>query len=407
VYVNEVLAKGDKAWSYNTLVQDAYSPKWLIDFSPMDFRIQPGFINQSLGLSGLLYWRVDLWSADPWNKVNAYGAGNYPGEGALLYPGTQVGVAGVVPSMRLKWLRDGVEDFEYVAILKQMGRSDWALSVARTAGADWNTWTRDPAQLQSARQLLGAEIDRLTTAGTAPSSPTNPFPANGASGVSKTILLSWSAVANATSYDVYFGSNTTPALAGTTTSPSYSPGTITGGTTYYWKVVAKNAAGAASSPMWSFTTMADNTPPPPVNAPVAVSVTPALGTGLSATFTMTYSDADGASDIASQGVLIGTNASGVNACWISIDNGGKVWLANDDGVNWTSRAQSSAKLFANSRCSFIPRDMRITKSGNNVTVTIPLKFSSAFGGTKNLYLNATDSSGNTSGYQVRGNWTVQ
>ena len=33
-HVAEVLKKGDAVWSYNTLVQDAYSPKWLIDFRP-------------------------------------------------------------------------------------------------------------------------------------------------------------------------------------------------------------------------------------------------------------------------------------------------------------------------------------------------------------------------------------
>src|SRR5262249_17698619 len=68
--INQALAKGDAVWSYNTLVQDAYSPKWEIDFDPMNFRIQPGFLSQSLNLTGILYWRADLWSADPWNDVN-------------------------------------------------------------------------------------------------------------------------------------------------------------------------------------------------------------------------------------------------------------------------------------------------------------------------------------------------
>ena len=111
-----MLKKGDSVWSYNTLVQDAYSPKWLIDFDPVNFRIQPGFISQSLNLTGLLYWRVDKWPSDPWNNVNnagTYSSANYPGEGMLVYPGQQVGVKGVVASMRLKWLRDGVEDYDY------------------------------------------------------------------------------------------------------------------------------------------------------------------------------------------------------------------------------------------------------------------------------------------------------
>lgn len=111
---------GDEVWSYNTLMQDAYSPKWFIDFDPINYRIQPGFISQSLGLTGLLYWRVDLWSDDPWHEVAPSGSFG-PGEGMLFYPGNEVGTKGAVPSMRLKWLREGIEDYEYIQILKEHG----------------------------------------------------------------------------------------------------------------------------------------------------------------------------------------------------------------------------------------------------------------------------------------------
>jgi len=157
--VLKVQAKGDQAWSYNTLVQDSYSPKWEIDFDPIDYRIQPGFISASLGLTGLLYWRVDLWSQDPWNVVNVAGYTQYPGEGMLVYPGASVGIAGVAPSMRLKWLRDGVQDYEYVALLEQAGQGPWALQVAAQAGASWSNWTRDPNVLEGVRQQLGVALD--------------------------------------------------------------------------------------------------------------------------------------------------------------------------------------------------------------------------------------------------------
>jgi hypothetical protein len=170
-HVKEVLKKGDSVWSYNTLVQDAYSPKWLIDFNPVNFRIQPGFISQSLNLSGMLYWRVDKWPSDPWNNVNnagTYSSSNYPGEGMLVYPGQQVGVKGVVASMRLKWLRDGVEDYDYVQILKELGKSDEAMKIARTVGPDWTNWTRDPEAIESARKTLGETIDKLKSAPATP-----------------------------------------------------------------------------------------------------------------------------------------------------------------------------------------------------------------------------------------------
>jgi hypothetical protein len=162
--VSEVLKKGDSVWSYNTLVQDAYSPKWLIDFDPINFRIQPGFISQSLNLTGMLYWRVDKWNSDPWNNVNnagTYSSANYPGEGMLVYPGKDVGVPGVVASMRLKWLRDGVEDYDYVQILKESGKSDLAMEIVKSIAPDWTNWTRDSAKVEAAREKLGEAIEQL------------------------------------------------------------------------------------------------------------------------------------------------------------------------------------------------------------------------------------------------------
>jgi hypothetical protein len=150
------LKRGDEVWSYNAVVQDNYSPKWQLDFAPIDYRIQTGFINQSLGLTGLLYWRVDDWSKEPWKDVMAYSG--YPGEGMLVYPGAPVGVTGVVPSMRLKYLRDGVDDYDYVQLLRAKGQGDWALDVVRTVGRDWHDWTQAPEALEAARVKLGERL---------------------------------------------------------------------------------------------------------------------------------------------------------------------------------------------------------------------------------------------------------
>lgn len=164
--IQQVRKNGNQIWSYNALSQDSYSPKWEIDFPPVNYRIQPGFISQSLGLTGLLYWRVDLWTKDPWHDVQTYFQGSdrsFPGEGMLVYPGAPIGVQGVVPSMRLKWLRDGVDDYDYINILKGLEQEAWALSTARQAGSSWKNWTREPKIIESVRQRLGTEIDRLSS----------------------------------------------------------------------------------------------------------------------------------------------------------------------------------------------------------------------------------------------------
>src|SRR5262249_10501317 len=53
---------------------------------------------------------------------------------------------------------------------------------------------------------------------------------------------------------------------------TYSPGSMVPATTYYWQVVARNAAGSAAGPVWSFTTQVA-----PPTAPIAVTPANAAG----------------------------------------------------------------------------------------------------------------------------------
>jgi hypothetical protein len=156
--VTYVLQKGDRVWSYNALVQDSYSPKWELDFLPINYRIQAGFISQSLGLTGLLYWSVDDWSPSPWTDPQGGQNPDYPGEGVLVYPGRPAGLKGVAPSLRLKYVRDGVQDYEYIQLLKTCGQVTFALAEAKKVGTDWSHWTKDQSLLESVREKLGSQI---------------------------------------------------------------------------------------------------------------------------------------------------------------------------------------------------------------------------------------------------------
>jgi hypothetical protein len=167
--VAAAMKKGDRIWSYTAIVQDNFSPKWEIDFRPINYRIF-GFLNQSVGATGLLYWSVNSWAIgptnDPWNNISYVENGKPapPGEGWLVYPGAEVGSQAFLPSMRLKWIRKSVEDFEYVEILKRLRRGDWALDLVKTVAADWAHWSQDPEAVESVRRQLGAEIERISSA---------------------------------------------------------------------------------------------------------------------------------------------------------------------------------------------------------------------------------------------------
>jgi hypothetical protein len=162
--VRTVQAKGDRVWSYVALVQDTHSPWWEMDFPPVNYRIMQGFINQSLGFTGLLYWAVDHWTQKRWEDVDTYAEpkenGHYPGEGMLVYPGDAAGVQGTIPSIRLKWIREGVEDYDYVELLKKQGRGDWALSLVRQVATDFQNWSDDPAVIERVRRTMGEALSK-------------------------------------------------------------------------------------------------------------------------------------------------------------------------------------------------------------------------------------------------------
>jgi len=319
----DAINRGMEVWSYNTLTQDNYSPKWLIDFKPMDFRIQPGMINQSLRMTGLLYWKVNSATSDPWNNVNTY-QGGFPGDGMLVYPGAQVGMTGgAAPSMRLKWLRDGVEDYDYVELAKQAGKGAEALTITRSVGKDWHTWTRDVAALNNARMQLAALLGG--TAGTAPApaptatatpaptatatpsatptatagttdttAPTAPSNLRVSSRTTSSVSLAWDAATDdvgVAKYAVWRGDANKGnwVLAGTTggSTRSFTDSGRAAGTTYSYAVYAYDAAGnrsaAASNILLTATASAADTTPP--SAPTGLKVTGRTSSSVSLSWT--------------------------------------------------------------------------------------------------------------------------
>ncbi len=102
----------------------------------------------------------------------------------------------------------------------------------------------------------------VTCSATPPSCIANPTsPTNGATGVALTgSSLSWPAAAGATGYDVYFGTvnPATTLVSSNQPGTTYSLGTLTANTPYYWKIVPRNSAGPASGTCttWSFTSLA-------------------------------------------------------------------------------------------------------------------------------------------------------
>jgi hypothetical protein len=123
------------------------------------------------------YFRLDRVKA-PWsggkreiweNPLNQSWQTN--SQGVLVYPGPYVGVRGVVASIRLKQVRRGMQDYEYLWLAARRGRRTLADAVARRlvpraldeAGPPGELgargpWERDPRMWAAARRELAQAI---------------------------------------------------------------------------------------------------------------------------------------------------------------------------------------------------------------------------------------------------------
>jgi hypothetical protein len=158
-------------WSYatcNTGLGD--TPAWMVDYPPINERIQAGFLNWTQGATGILYYRADGWTAGnaigSWNNVDTTGCGGgmgRPGDGIFLYPPGPIGSTESAPGIRLKAIRDGIQDYEYAQILKNLGQAPFVTTVIQPIATSWTNWSHDPSDLDAARLQLGQKIHQVST----------------------------------------------------------------------------------------------------------------------------------------------------------------------------------------------------------------------------------------------------
>ena len=142
-------------------------------------------------------------------------------------------------------------------------------------------------------------------------------------------------------------------------------------------------------------------------APMADSVSPSSGTGLSPNFTFTVSDSANANNITGMSMLL-TNGSPNNqssACYTVYDrNAGTIGLYNDSASVLTTKPVGSSATLQNTQCA-IGYTVMVT-SGNSVSFTINMVFKTPrFRGNQTIYLQATEPNA-SSGWVARGTWTV-
>ena len=218
------------------------------------------------------YWRIDeVNDADPnspWKgKVWSF---TIPPKTAYL-PDPADGAEFVALNAQLKWTAGFGTKMHYIVF----GEDFDEVSNAAT-GVSSGTTTYNPGPLKLAKTYYwrvdendGAETYKgqvwsFTTEGAV----SGPNPADGATGVMPSVVLSWDSGAVAASHEVYFGTNADAVANATKSSPeykgpkalgqeSYDPGRLLLETTYYWRIDEVNNTNPDSpwaGNVWSFTT---------------------------------------------------------------------------------------------------------------------------------------------------------
>lgn len=233
------------------------SSKWISD----------GFLN--VGSTGAARANIFSTNATHWLISNNY---VLPGSGSLQVS-YDVGATeyGETTALETPW-----EEDDFVELLLSNNGTNWVvLKTYNSTNVPSNLGQVDVASLSAyAGQAVrfafrtvegaangSADIDffidnfRVGAAPGAPNCATNLMPENAAVNVDRNVVLTWSSSADATSYDVYLGTSSTPVFVANVTGTSYSPALLAANTTYYFSVTPTNDAGDATGcAVHSFTT---------------------------------------------------------------------------------------------------------------------------------------------------------
>jgi hypothetical protein len=155
-------AQGKQVWWYVCC-----GPKYpYANFAAMDYPSVEGrllaWMTFGFQSDGLLYWHVNYWpahriieDADPYLDCQPDTVADMAGDGCLTYPTRD----GPVGSIRLENIRDGLEDYDYLALLAdRKGRPVAEAYVARLVKS-MTDFSRDPAALYRVRAEIAEQLD--------------------------------------------------------------------------------------------------------------------------------------------------------------------------------------------------------------------------------------------------------
>ena len=181
----DVRARGDQFWWYICCGPRAPYPTEFIDHAGCELRTWL-WMTWARNITGVLIWETSLWSSrskypDPVHPQNPYedamswssSGGTWGnGDGRFVYPpvatvatphvkGRKPVMEGPNSSYRLEILRDGIEDYEYFALLKKVDPANALLKVPESVFKHERSFSPDPSFMREHREKIARAIERL------------------------------------------------------------------------------------------------------------------------------------------------------------------------------------------------------------------------------------------------------
>jgi len=142
--------------------------------------------------------------------------------------------------------------------------------------------------------------------------------------------------------------------------------------------------------------------------PTVGVLSPAGGTGSTATFTIPFADGNGAADLNVLNVLIHNALDGRNSCYFAyVRPANTLYLMNDAGTDLLpGLVLNGSGSTGNAQCSATGAGSSATVSGTTLTLALRVTFPIAFGGNRIVYAAGRDAGSANSGWQAVGVWNV-
>lgn len=170
--IRRVQTTGGKVWYYTCM----YTPEanFLLEQPAVAPRLLTGIMQYKYGSDGFLYYQTTYWNMSPLLRdgpiTGHTGRSAYldfNGDGMLLYPGEN----GPVPSIRLKAIRDGFDDYEYLIQVRAVAENPVQSEEVRQQARQlleipdelvhsMRDYDRSGRKLQEYRSRLGDFLDR-------------------------------------------------------------------------------------------------------------------------------------------------------------------------------------------------------------------------------------------------------